>query len=50
MERIAAYFGQPYGVTMRVRPEGGTEVILLLPVLHNKSEVEETFHVESTHH
>ncbi|WNR44200.1 sensor histidine kinase [Paenibacillus roseipurpureus] len=48
MERIAAYFGQPYGVTMRDRLGGGTEVALRLPILHNKTEVEETFHVEST--
>ncbi|MNR51696.1 hypothetical protein D3C85_1714070 [compost metagenome] len=50
MDRIAAYFGPPYGFTMRGREEGGTEVVLLLPVLHNKIEVEEAFHVESTHH
>ena len=50
MDRIAAYFGQPYGVTMRDRQEGGTEVVLLLPILHNKIEVEEAFHVESTDH
>ena len=50
MERIAAYFGQPYGVTMRGKQEGGTEVVLLLPVLHSKTEVEEAFHVESTHY
>ncbi|NQX63493.1 cache domain-containing sensor histidine kinase [Paenibacillus qinlingensis] len=50
MERIAAYFGQPYGVTMRDRDEGGTEVVLLLPVLHNKTEVEEAFHVENTYY
>ncbi|KRE66095.1 hypothetical protein ASL11_19815 [Paenibacillus sp. Soil750] len=49
MDRIAAYFGEPYGVTMRGREEGGTEVVLRLPVLHDKSEVEEAFHVESTY-
>lgn len=50
MDRIAAYFGEPYGVTMRDREEGGTEVVLLLPVLHNKTELEEAFHVESTYY
>jgi two-component system sensor histidine kinase YesM len=50
MDRIAAYFGEPYGVTIQSREVGGTEVVLLLPVLHNKSEVEEVFHVESTYY
>lgn len=50
MDRIAAYFGEPYGVTMQGRAEGGTEVVLRLPILSNKTEVEESFHVESTYY
>ncbi|WP_179232985.1 sensor histidine kinase [Paenibacillus rigui] len=50
MDRMAAYFGQPYGVSMRNRDGEGTEVLILLPAIHNKLEVEEKFHVESTHY
>ncbi|MDR6554804.1 sensor histidine kinase [Paenibacillus qinlingensis] len=50
MDRIAAYFGEPYGVTLRNREEGGTEVVLLLPILHNKTELEDALHVESTYY
>lgn len=50
MDRMAAYFGQPYGVTLRNREAGGTEVVILLPAIHNKLDVGENFHVESTHY
>lgn len=50
MDRMAAYFGQPYGVSMRNRDGEGTEVLILLPAIRNKLEMEEKFHVESTHY
>lgn len=49
-ERIEAYFGPPYGVELLPAEGGGTQVILRLPVIENKHEAEEKFHVESSHH
>ncbi|UUZ84875.1 hypothetical protein LJK88_15420 [Paenibacillus sp. P26] len=45
-ERIAAYFGPPYGVTME-KLEEGTRVTIVLPKIANKKELEEQFHVEN---
>lgn len=32
-ERIAGYFGEPFGVTLKEREEGGTRVEIMLPLL-----------------
>ncbi|WP_229757975.1 cache domain-containing sensor histidine kinase [Paenibacillus marchantiophytorum] len=49
-ERIAAYFGHPYGVHITSAEGQGTEVKILLPQIHHKDEVEERYHVENTHY
>ncbi|ULL18112.1 sensor histidine kinase [Paenibacillus sp. H1-7] len=50
-ERIAAYFGAPYGVELYNREEleqsQGTVAVIRLPKIHNKQEAEERFDVES---
>ncbi|WP_205516836.1 sensor histidine kinase [Paenibacillus sp. SYP-B3998] len=49
-ERIAAYFGSPYGVQITSEEGHGTEVTIRLPQIPNKEDVEERYHVENTHH
>ncbi|GGG02808.1 cache domain-containing sensor histidine kinase [Paenibacillus abyssi] len=34
-ERLDAYFGAPYGVTIKPRPEGGTAVVVAIPRIEN---------------
>ncbi|MCZ8513268.1 sensor histidine kinase [Paenibacillus filicis] len=46
-ERIAAYFGDPYGVSMMKLESGGTQVTIVLPRIANKEEAEGRFHVEN---
>ncbi|MFH5186842.1 sensor histidine kinase [Paenibacillus sp. TAB 01] len=50
IDRMDAYFGQPYGVQLRSREGGGTEAVVLLPAIHNKLEVGEKLHVESAYY
>lgn len=46
-ERLAAYFGQPYGISIMRQDSGGTLVTIILPIIIDKKEVEERFCVES---
>ncbi|MDD9267045.1 sensor histidine kinase [Paenibacillus sp. GCM10023248] len=47
-ERIAAYVGAPYGITIRNLETGGTRVTILLPIIEHKPETEERIHVENS--
>ncbi|MCU6793048.1 sensor histidine kinase [Paenibacillus sp. WQ 127069] len=49
-ERMAAYFGAPYGVSMKSLDGEGTQATILLPRIHNKQEAGEQFYVESSHY
>ncbi|MEK8127164.1 sensor histidine kinase [Paenibacillus filicis] len=49
-ERIDAYLGTPYGVALHNRDGQGTLVTIVLPVISNKQEAEERFHVANPHY
>lgn len=49
-ERITAMFGEDYGFTLGNSPQGGTQAIILLPVVHTPSHNGGVKHVEGSHH
>ncbi|MNE90550.1 hypothetical protein D3C80_1880760 [compost metagenome] len=49
-ERIAAIFGSQYGFVLDNSPQGGTQAVISLPVLHTQSFKGGTQHVEGSHH
>lgn len=49
-DRIAAFWGAPYGVELQNREEEGTRVTIVLPIMTNNPESEERQDVESPHH
>ncbi|MEK3683289.1 sensor histidine kinase [Paenibacillus sp. FSL R10-2736] len=49
-ERIVALFGEPYGFTLGNSPDGGTQAVILLPIVHTPSHKGGLKHVESSDH
>lgn len=49
-ERIVALFGDNYGFTLGNSPDGGTQAVIMLPVVYSPSLKEGIKHVESSHH
>ena len=49
-ERIHAFFGPSYGCQLSRRPEGGTEVSIRLPLVHEKFNPVRENHVEDRNH